>query len=159
MEFTITNQIITFFFCSLVNVMLSTCKTVLTIKASKVTATFINACTYGFYAIVVKQLANIDLVYTVVVTILTNIIGVYVSLWLMEKFTKDRLWKIELTVPTIYKNEIDFCLQSIPHNYIELSEKHTIFSFYCATQKESARVKEAIKEYDAKYFVTESKNL
>ena len=65
-----------FFICSLINVMLSTCKTVLTIKATKGVATLINACTFGFYAIVVKQLASFDLIYTVSVTIITNIIGV-----------------------------------------------------------------------------------
>ena len=53
MDFTLAVGV--FFLCSLVNVMLSTCKTVLTLKASKGAATVINACTYGFYAIVVKQ--------------------------------------------------------------------------------------------------------
>ena len=46
---------IIFFICSLINVMLSTLKTILTVKASKGVATIINAITYGFYAIVVKQ--------------------------------------------------------------------------------------------------------
>ena len=148
-----------FFLCSLVNVMLSTCKTVLTVKASKGTATLINACTYGFYAIVVKQLASFDLIYTVSITIITNIIGVYVSLWILEKFSKDKLWKIEVTVPTDCLETIDMELAEIPHSYIYLSEKHTLFNFYCATQKESAKVKEIVNRYDAKYFVAESKVL
>lgn len=156
---TITTQVGIFFLCSLINVMLSTCKTVLTVKASKSTATLINACTYGFYAIVVKQLASLDLFYTVVVTVITNIIGVYASLWLMERFAKDKLWKVELTVPTKYTKVIDKELHEIPHNYIELSKKHTIFSFYCSTQKESAKVKEIVNKYNAKYFVSESKTL
>ena len=65
---TFTMAVGVFFICSLVNVMLSTCKTVLTVKASKGAATLINACTYGFYAIVVKQLASFDLIYTVTIT-------------------------------------------------------------------------------------------
>ncbi len=148
-----------FFLCSLVNVMLSTCKTVLTVKASKGAATLINACTYGFYAIVVKQLASFDLIYTVSITIITNIIGVYASLWILEKFSKDKLWKIEVTVPTDCLETIDMELVEIPHSYIYLSEKHTLFNFYCATQKESAKVKEIVNRYDAKYFVAESKVL
>ena len=88
---------IIFFICSLINVMLSTLKTILTVKASKGVATIINAITYGFYAIVVKQLASLDLITTVTVTIVTNIIGVYVSMWLLEKTKKDCLWKISVT--------------------------------------------------------------
>ena len=75
---TIQIATIIFFLCSLINVMLSTLKTILTVKASKGIATLINAITYGFYAIVVKQLASLDLITTVSVTIITNIIGVYV---------------------------------------------------------------------------------
>ena len=156
---TLTTGVMIFFICSLVNVMLSTCKTVFTVKASKGAATFINACTYGFYAIVVKQLASFDLIYTVTITIITNIIGVYVSLWFIEKFSKDKLWRIEVTVPTYTIEEIDTCLEDIPHNYIKLSDKHTVFNFYCSTQKESSRVKEIVNIYNAKYFVTESKIL
>ena len=157
MDFTLAVGV--FFLCSLVNVMLSTCKTVLTVKASKGAATLINACTYGFYAIVVKQLASFDLIYTVSITIITNIIGVYASLWILEKFSKDKLWKIEVTIPTQYLEEVDMELAEIPHSYIYLSEKHTLFNFYCATQKESARVKEIVNKYEARYFVAERKTL
>lgn len=148
-----------FFLCSLVNVMLSTCKTVLTVKASKGAATLINACTYGFYAIVVKQLASFDLIYTVSITIITNIIGVYASLWILEKFSKDKLWKIEVTIPTQYLEVVDMELAEIPHSYIYISDKHTLFNFYCSTQKESKEVKEIVNRYNAKYFVAESKVL
>lgn len=148
-----------FFLCSLVNVMLSTCKTVLTVKASKGAATLINACTYGFYAIVVKQLASFDLIYTVSITIITNIIGVYASLWILEKFSKDKLWKIEVTIPTQYLESVDMELAEIPHSYIYISDKHTLFNFYCSTQKESKEVKEIVNRYNAKYFVAESKVL
>lgn len=151
--------VIVFFICSLVNVMLSTCKTVLTVKAKKGTATLINACSYGFYAVVVKQLASFDLIYTVSVTIITNIIGVYASLWFMEKITKDKLWKIEVTIPTNYTEVIDRTLEHIPHSYIKLSDKHTVFNFYCSTHKESAEVKEIVNHYNARYFVAESKIL
>ena len=73
-------QIIIFTVCSLVNVILSTMKTILTVRSTKVVASIINAVTYGFYAIVVKQLASLDLTVTVIVTIVTNLIGVYFSI-------------------------------------------------------------------------------
>ena len=81
--------IIIFTVCSLVNVILSTMKTILTVRSTKVVASVVNAVTYGFYAIVVKQLASLDLTVTVIVTIATNLIGVYLSMWLMDKMKKD----------------------------------------------------------------------
>ena len=90
-------EIIIFTVCSLVNVILSTMKTILTVRSTKVVASVINAVTYGFYAIVVKQLASLDLTVTVIVTIATNLIGVYLSMWLMDKMKKDCLWKISVT--------------------------------------------------------------
>ena len=89
--------IIIFTVCSLVNVILSTMKTILTVRSTKVVASVINAVTYGFYAIVVKQLASLDLIVTVIVTIATNLIGVYISMWIMDKMKKDCLWKISVT--------------------------------------------------------------
>ena len=56
-----------------------------------------------------------------------------------------------------YKDIIDEL--GVPHSYIELSDKHTLFNFYCATQVESAKVKAIANQYEAKYFVAESKNL
>ena len=93
------------------------------------------------------------------ITAVCNFVGVYFVKWIEEKARKDRLWKVELTVPTKYTNTIDFDLQDVPHSYIELSDKHTLFNFYCATQKESAKVKAIANQYEAKYFVAESKNL
>ena len=93
------------------------------------------------------------------ITAICNFIGVYLVKWIEEKARKDKLWKVELTVPTKYTNIIDFDLHDVPHSYIKLSDKHTLFNFYCATQKESAKVKSIANQYEAKYFVTESKNL
>ena len=79
------SQALIFFVCSFINVMLSTMKSILTVRSTKNVAAIINAVTYGFYAIVVKQLADLDIPITVVVTILTNLIGVYLSMWILDK--------------------------------------------------------------------------
>lgn len=42
---------------------------------------------------------------------------------------------------------------------IENLGKYTLFNFYCATQKESAKVKAIVEQYEAKYFASESKIL
>lgn len=155
------NTILLFALCTAVNVILSTIKSILTVKGGKFSASFINAITYGFYSyvIVLTSADGIPIWLKMAITAVCNFVGVYLIKWIEEKARKDRLWKVELTVPTKYTNTIDFDLHDVPHSYIELSDKHTLFNFYCATQKESAKVKAIANQYEAKYFVAESKNL
>lgn len=155
------NTILLFALCTAVNVILSTIKSILTVNGGKVSASLINAITYGFYSyvIVLTSADGMPIWLKMVITAVCNFVGVYFVKWIEEKARKDKLWKVELTVPTKYTNTIDFDLHDVPHSYIELSDKHTLFNFYCATQKESAKVKAIANQYEAKYFVAESKNL
>ena len=155
------NAILLFALCTAVNVILSTIKSILTVKGGKLSASFINALTYGFYSyvIVLTSADGMPIWLKMAITAVCNFVGVYLVKWIEEKARKDKLWKVELTVPTKYTNTIDFDLHDVPHSYIKLSDKHTLFNFYCATQKESAKVKAIANQYEAKYFVAESKNL
>ena len=149
--------IIIFTVCSLVNVILSTMKTILTVRSTKVVASVVNAVTYGFYAIVVKQLASLDLTITVIVTIATNLIGVYLSMWLMDKMKKDCLWKISVTtkdksiVKKIENFDIEYTLSPIQY------KKETYYSIeiFSKNQKDSTIIKNILNEYKVKYNVTE----
>ena len=58
---------------------------------------------------------------------------------------------------SLFDDEIHAQLKSIPHSYIVLTNKHTVFTFYCATSKESSIVKQLVNKYDAKYFVSENR--
>ena len=150
-------QIIIFTVCSLVNVILSTMKTILTVRSTKVVASIINAVTYGFYAIVVKQLASLDLTVTVIVTIATNLIGVYLSMWLMDKMKKDCLWKISVTTKNksiakkIENFDIEYTMSPIQY------KKETYYSIeiFSKNQKDSTIIKNILNEYKVKYNVTE----
>jgi hypothetical protein len=154
---TIQIATIIFFICSLINVMLSTLKTILTVKASKGVATIINAITYGFYAIVVKQLASLDLITTVTVTIITNIIGVYVSMWLLERTKKDCLWKISVTtkdntlIEKLEKFSISYVMNPVQY------KKQTYYNIdvFSENQKDSSIIENILKEYKVKYNITE----
>ena len=149
--------IIIFTVCSLVNVILSTMKTILTVRSTKVVASIINAVTYGFYAIVVKQLASLDLTVTVIVTIATNLIGVYISMWIMDKMKKDCLWKISVTtkdksiVKKIENFDIEYTMSPIQY------KKETYYSIeiFSKNQKDSTIIKNILNEYKVKYNVTE----
>ena len=149
--------IIIFTVCSLVNVILSTMKTILTVRSTKIVASIINAVTYGFYAIVVKQLASLDLTVTVIVTIATNLIGVYLSMWLMDKMKKDCLWKISVTtkdksiVKKIENFDIEYTMSPIQY------KKETYYSIeiFSKNQKDSTIIKNILNEYKVKYNITE----
>ena len=150
-------EIIIFTVCSLVNVILSTMKTILTVRSTKVVASIINAVTYGFYAIVVKQLASLDLTVTVIVTIATNLIGVYLSMWLMDKMKKDCLWKISVTTKNksiakkIENFDIEYTMSPIQYK----NETYYSIEIFSKNQKDSSIIKNILNEYKVKYNVTE----
>ena len=152
-------QVCIFFACSLVNVMLSTMKSILTVRSTKNIASIVNAVTYGFYAIVVKQLASLSIPVTVVVTIVTNLIGVYLSMWILEKFKKDNLWKITVTTASVNLESIGEKLKKhdIGFSYIPITPRKGVIDIYSNTQKESAIIREILKDYEVKYCITEVK--
>lgn len=156
--------IIVFFICSLINVILNTLKTIIMHKEQKVSSTIINAITYGFYAIIVVMTASaLDLWITILITILANAIGVYGSMWLLEKFKKDSLWEITATIPND-KNDIDYVIEELEKENISFNmiytfnEKEIIFHIYSKNQKESQIIKNLLDNMTyAKYIVHEER--
>ena len=150
--------LILFIILNVANVIIQTVKSIATIKCGKTVAALVNAVAYGLYTwVIVMTNCELNLFVKCLVVAFANLIGVYVVKWFEEKSRKDKLWKVECTIPTQYTNAVDFDLKSVPHSYITISDKHTLFNFYCATQKDTQKVKDITKQYDAKYFVTEAK--
>jgi hypothetical protein len=161
-EMSLWVYIIVFFVCQLINVALNTAKSIIMHKEEKISSTLINAITYGFYAIIVVMTASaLDLWITILITVITNIIGVYVSMWILEKFKKDKLWEIVATVKTpnnrtCLENGLD--IEQISYNYNWTNKKDEyIFRIYSNSQKESAKIKELLDFVGAKYIVHEEK--
>ena len=155
--------IIIFTICSLINVMLNTVKTIVMYKKNILSSALVNAVTYGFYTVIVVLMAGgeMPLGWKILLTALTNFIGVALSMMIMKKLEKDKLWKVEATVIYIRKDDVCEMLNKakVPYNYIDGVGKYTLFNIFCSTQKQSAAVKEILKAYEAKYFVSESKTL
>lgn len=153
------NILLLFIICTAINVILSTIKSILTVKGNKWTAALMNAITYGFYSYVII-LTNVDGISTIgkmVITALCNFVGVFIVKLVEEKARKDKLWKIEVTFDKDDLNTIH-SVTTVPHSYIDIG-KHVIFNFYAADKTESELVKEIVKTYHGKYFVSESKSL
>lgn len=154
--------LIIFIILNIFNVILQTVKSICTVKCGKTVAAIVNAVAFGLYTVVIVFTnADLPLIQKVLVVAFSNLIGVYIVKWIEEKKRKQMLWKIEFTVLEKNTNSVANLLDlaHIPNNYIENVGKYTIFNAYCATQKQSESVKEIIKEYNAKYFVSETKKL
>ena len=147
--------IVVFCVCSLVNVILSTLKTLIMVNAGRNSAIVINAVCYGFYTLVVKQLTSVDYVTAVLVTIGANIVGVWISYKIMDLFTKDKLWRITATLKS--KKEFDECVAQLEKYNIGFTpiEKTNSIDIYSYNQKESSIVKNILQNYKHKYFIQE----
>lgn len=156
-----TNLLLLFIVLNILNVIIQTVKSICTVKCGKGVAALVNAVAYGLYTIVtIYMLCDLDLYLKAGIVALCNLVGVYVVKLIEEKSRKDKLWKVEATVKPEYAEKVGLMLDEleIPYNWIDI-EKWYLFNIYCATQKESAIVKDIINKYDAKYFVTETKTL
>lgn len=155
-----TNLLIIFIILNVVNVIIQTIKTIATVKCGKTVAAIVNAVTYALYTVVlVYIMCDLPLWAKATIVGLCNLVGVWIVKFCEEKARKDKLWKVEATIPAKYQGAVHFDLKDIPHNYIEGVGNYTLFNFYCATQAESAKVRDIINQYEAKYFVSESKAL
>jgi hypothetical protein len=153
--------LVLFVVMNIVNVVIQTIKSIATIKCGKVAAAIVNAVAYGLYTyIVVLTMCDLPLLAKCLIVAGANFVGVYVVKLIEEKARKDKLWKVEMTLPHEHAEKVHTMLQlvGIPHNYIDI-EKYVLFNCYCATQAESARVKTIANDFEAKYFVSESKTL
>lgn len=160
------SNLLLFFALSLINVILSTVKSILTIKASNFVASLINAISYAFNAIVIKQLVGFDTTTTIAVVIITNFVGVWFSKWLLEKCRKDSLWKIEVTVDDSQSGKLSCMLdlKNIPFTVSEVrrnssNQPYFNFEIYSSSQEESNYIRFLLEETKAKYIVLESRGL
>ena len=152
--------LILFVVMNIVNVVIQTIKSIATTKCGKVAAALINAVAYGLYTyIIVLTNCDLPMLAKCLIVASANFVGVWVVKYFEEKARKDKLWCVQATIPAKYQGAVHFDLKDIPHNYIEGVGNYTLFNFYCATQAESAKVRDIINQYEAKYFVSESKTL
>ena len=151
-----------FVILNIVNVIIQTIKSIATVKCGKGMAAFVNAVAYGLYTVVVVYMVcDLPLWLKVVVIAICNLVGVFFVKWGEEKARKDKLWKVEATIPSyntaLLHKELTEC--EVKHNYVENIGNWTIFNLYCPNQEYSKTAKRILDRYGAKYFVSESKTL
>ena len=153
--------LILFVVMNVLNVIIQTVKSICTIKCGKAVAAVVNAVAYGLYTyIVVLTMCDLPLLAKCLIVAGCNFVGVFVVKFFEEKARKDKLWKVELTIPAENFEKVHAMLRmvKIPHNYVDI-EKYVLINCYCATQNGSTLVRNIVNDFGAKYFVSESKTL
>lgn len=158
------NAILIFAIATIVNVILSTIRSITTIKGGKWLSATTNAICYGFYPLIVMLTAKdtVSIIVNMTITAVANFICVWIIKLVEEKARKDKLWKVEMAIPNEYANEVIERLKGtgnwIPFNYHYLG-KWCIFNCYCDTQNQTAFAKNLAKEFNGKISAYESKSL
>ena len=156
------NAILLFTIATIINICLSTIRSLCTIKGGKMVSAITNAVCYGFYPLIVMLTAKdtVSIITNMAITAIANFVCVYIIKMVEEKARKDKLWKFEATFEhnekrlDIIKESCE--LHEIPYNYIDI-DKYYVMNFYAKSQSESEIIKALIDSHNGKYFVSESK--
>lgn len=154
-----TKLLLIFIALNITNVIIQTVKSLVTVKCGKTAAALINAAAYGLYTVVViYTVCELPLYLKALIVAICNLVGVYVVKLIEERARRDKLWKVEATIPVEIAEKVkhDLRANGLPHNYIDI-EKYYLFNVYCENQEQSKVAKVILDYYNAKYFVSENK--
>ena len=154
--------LITFIILNILNVIIQTVKSIMTIKCGKTLAAISNAIAYGLYTVVLVYMScDLTTLEKALIVGGCNLVGVYIVKSLEEKTNKDKLWKIEISCPENHfydvRNEIEF--NKLSYNTFDISGEYVGINIYSPTQADSEKIKTIVDKYNVKYFVSESKVL
>ena len=119
-------NIIIFAIATVVNVTLSTIRSICTIKCGKWLSALSNAICYGFYPLIVMLTANgtVDIIINMAITAVANFICVWLIKYVEEKARKGKMWKVEMAIPAYPELNSEFnpindrlMQNNIPYNW------------------------------------------
>ena len=155
------NAILIFAIATVINVTLSTIRSLCTINGGKWLSAITNAVCYGFYPLIVMLTAKdtVSIVVNMLITAVANFVCVWLIKLVEEKSRKDKMWKVEMAIPN--NAQLDMLrghlkIREIPFNYIEVGS-WVMFNCYCMTQEDTTKVINLAKQYGGKYSAYESK--
>lgn len=158
----IPKDIIIFFVLQLVNVILSTTRSILTVKANAHVSAIVNAVSYTFYNLIVKMITAQDTTVILVTTFVTNLLGVYIARWALNLFRKEKLWVFNATLTSkkINCEEVIKLLEAANIKYLYntiVDNKLYSFQVFSYNCRESDMIKKILERYSIKFYVVESK--
>lgn len=156
------NAILIFAIATVINVTLSTIRSICTIKCGKWLSAISNAVCYGFYPLIVMLTAQgtVGIIVNMVITAVANFVCVWLIKYIEEKGRKDKMWKVEMAIPADEMGIVKSMLErkNIPFNYVEVGS-WVMFNCYCNEQKDTAICVQVAKNLNGKISAYESKSL
>lgn len=150
--------ILAFTVTQIINVVVGTFKSVVTIKGGKLAAAFLNGLSYAVNALVIKKITGIsNETILILLTFITNFVGVYVSLWIMDKSKKDKMWVITAILPERQSAsfEEDLRLHLITFNKLNYTGETRSYMLISNSKGQSTLISKIIKEYPSiQYTIT-----
>ena len=150
-------MVLTFILLQFLNIIISTFKSVLLIKGTKAHAALINAISYSLAIIITYVVSNeISIYYSIPITFILNLVGVYIGLTILEKLRKDQLWRISTTIKTEYLEDY---IQALRAEGVQLMPYETgrhdysVVDVFSNNREETSRIQPIIKKYEVKYTI------
>lgn len=150
-------MVLTFILLQFLNIIISTFKSVLLIKGTKAHAALINAISYSLAIFITYVVSNeISIYYSIPITFILNLVGVYIGLTILEKLRKDQLWRISTTIKTEYLEDY---IQALRAEGVQLMPYETgrhdysVVDVFSNNREETSRIQPIIKKYEVKYTI------
>jgi len=154
------NELWVYILAQFINVILSTIKYIVTIKSKPITAGVVNAASYTVGALITYFIVKQDIMSVIIVTFISNFIGVPFGKWIVDKIQKDRLWIYNATI-----NCSDDKVQVLKHEFKDrnidsiyeqiIPDKRYSFRIFSYKKEDSVYIKEQIAKHEGKYYITE----
>lgn len=157
---TINWSLVAFIIIQFANVIISTIKSILTVKGGKTTAAIINAVSYTFAAVVTKFITEQSFLWVILITFFTNLIGVYFAKWILEKTKKERLWTIMTTAREENHAEIELQLRrrDIQYTLLPAANHRYFIHIFSYSKAESAMISEILEQFSLRYSIVENRS-
>ncbi len=153
-------EIILFIVLQVINVILSTIKSIVMIKGSKWGAVLANTIYFGVYTAVLKQISAIDdLLVLVVVTMLANFFGTWIGIAITDKLRKADLWVIKTVIKIGCVKDYKKALNEAGIKYISYQttwDECTAVDIFSESRAQSKKIKEILIKFNAKYSICKS---
>lgn len=159
-----------FFVLQLANVIVSTIRSILTIKGTRLQAAIINAIYFSFYTVIVVFIVSdftsnqiLNWIIKISVVFVTNFFGVFISFKITNKARKDKMWEIVAIFSD--KNEMSQAISIFDENKVPnypacSNEKNlNILKIYSSGRKASKEINDVLKKYQVKTIIHEENGI
>ena len=152
-----TPEIVLFIILQIVNVILSTIKSIVLSKGYKWGTIISNTIYFGVYTAVLKQLALIDDMFLLVtITMIANFFGTWLGFDILDRIRKADLWIIKTVVKIDRIKDYKAALNEAGIKYISYQttwDECTAVDIFSENRTQSKTIKKILEQFDAKYSV------